>query len=193
MSDTNTRSLVKTISWRITGSLSTFIISYIISSYDSTFNLLSDDTIKEYMKQTQYMENTYDNNIKYFIEEFYNKLKTVYDDYTPPIEKLVLYIDKSLNGIVTQAYFKNPIISYLTEDDLYLLSSICDNHVDEFFNLLNSIIDDYNRQKHYMLKYLYNMLIYLGTNRIRVQVDIYSTVYLSKNIQERNITDLLAL
>ena len=31
MSDTNTRSLVKTISWRITGSLSTFIISYIIS------------------------------------------------------------------------------------------------------------------------------------------------------------------
>jgi hypothetical protein len=139
------------------------------------------------------MENTYDNNIKYFIEEFYNKLKTVYDDYTPPIEKLVLYIDKSLNGIVTQAYFKNPIISYLTEDDLYLLSSICDNHVDEFFNLLNSIIDDYNRQKHYMLKYLYNMLIYLGTNRIRVQVDIYSTVYLSKNIQERNITDLLAL
>jgi uncharacterized membrane protein len=31
LSDTNTRSLVKTISWRITGSLSTFIISYIIS------------------------------------------------------------------------------------------------------------------------------------------------------------------
>lgn len=32
MSDTNLRSLVKTISWRITGSAATFIVAYLISS-----------------------------------------------------------------------------------------------------------------------------------------------------------------
>jgi uncharacterized membrane protein len=31
LSDTNFRSLIKTITWRLTGSLSTFIISYLIS------------------------------------------------------------------------------------------------------------------------------------------------------------------
>jgi uncharacterized membrane protein len=30
MSDTKTRSLIKTISWRLTGSFSTFVISYLV-------------------------------------------------------------------------------------------------------------------------------------------------------------------
>ena len=32
MSDTNTRSLVKTVSWRITGSSATFLIAYIMTN-----------------------------------------------------------------------------------------------------------------------------------------------------------------
>ena len=63
LSDTNTRSLVKTISWRLTGSTATFIISYI---------LLGNAAISGTIALTQMAVNT----ALYFIHErIWNKLK----------------------------------------------------------------------------------------------------------------------
>ena len=62
MSDTNIRSLVKTISWRVTGSLSTFIISYLI---------LGSFTVASSIALTQVTVNT----ILYYVHErIWNRL-----------------------------------------------------------------------------------------------------------------------
>lgn len=62
LNESSLRSLVKTISWRITGSLATFLISYIISS---------DLTIAGSIATIQLISNT----ILYFIHErIWNKV-----------------------------------------------------------------------------------------------------------------------
>jgi uncharacterized membrane protein len=63
MSDTTTRSLLKTITWRITGSGATFVISYLI---------LGNFTVASTIAVTQLIANT----MLYFIHErVWNKIK----------------------------------------------------------------------------------------------------------------------
>lgn len=63
MSDTNLRSLVKTVSWRITGSGATFLVAYIISG-----NAAMSGTIALIQLTT--------NTILYYIHErIWNKIK----------------------------------------------------------------------------------------------------------------------
>ena len=62
MSDSNKRSVVKTISWRITGSLSTFMISYLI---------LGSFTIASSIAVIQIIANTF---LYYVHERIWNKI-----------------------------------------------------------------------------------------------------------------------
>ena len=62
MSDSNKRSVAKTISWRITGSLSTFMISYLI---------LGSFTIASSIAVIQIIANTF---LYYVHERIWNKI-----------------------------------------------------------------------------------------------------------------------